>query len=56
MKANQSELALSVPHHNRMQRCVRDKVLGRGRGAVLLNQVHLARVLRCQRAGADVGR
>jgi hypothetical protein len=42
--------------NNRMQRCVRDKVLGRGRSIVLHLQVCLARVLMAQRARADAGR
>jgi hypothetical protein len=42
--------------NNHMQRPDNHKVLGRGRGAALLNQVGCARVLTGQRAGADVGR
>jgi hypothetical protein len=45
-----------MPANNHMQRPDDHKVLGRGRGAALLNQVCFARVLKVQRAGADVGR
>jgi hypothetical protein len=39
-----------------MQRAGTHKVLGRGRSVVLRYKVHLARVLTCRRAGADVNR
>jgi hypothetical protein len=39
-----------------MQRAGTHKVLGRGRSEFVLYQVHLARVLMCRRAGADVNR
>jgi hypothetical protein len=39
-----------------MLRAVTHKVLGRGRGRLLLEQVMRARVLLAQRSGADVGR
>jgi len=45
-----------VPPNNPLQRSVNDKVLGRGRGRVLLDQVTSARVLKRTRAVADAGR
>jgi hypothetical protein len=39
-----------------MQRSVRDKELGRGRGCVVLELVLRARVLKRSAAGADVNR
>ncbi len=45
-----------LPPNKHMQRAGTHKVLGRGRAGVLLGQVPLARVLKRQRAGADVGR
>jgi hypothetical protein len=42
--------------NNHMQRPGNHKVLGRGRGRAAAKIVRCARVLRCQRAGADVGR
>jgi hypothetical protein len=42
--------------NNHMQRPDNHKVLGRGRSILLHLQVCLARVLKVQRAGADVGR
>jgi hypothetical protein len=46
---------LGAPN-NHMQRPDNHKVLGRGRGDVVHEQVMRARVLTVQRAGADVGR
>jgi hypothetical protein len=42
--------------NNPLQRSVRHKVLGRGRGDVVLEQVQRARVLKCFRAAAERGR
>ncbi len=44
------------PPNKHMQRAGTHKVLGRGRSPVLYSHVSRARVLKCQPAGADVGR
>jgi hypothetical protein len=48
--------AVLAPHNNPLQRSVIDKVLGRGRGDVVLDQVLRARVLERLRAAAERGR
>jgi hypothetical protein len=45
-----------APPNKHMQRAVNDKVLGRGRGCVVLELVLRARVLKRSAAGADVNR
>ena len=45
-----------VPPNNPLQRSVNDKVLGRGRGRSLLEQVTSARVLGRTRPAAERGR
>jgi hypothetical protein len=45
-----------LPPNKHMQRAVNDKVLGRGRVGLVPEQVCGARVLKDQRAGADVNR
>ena len=45
-----------VPPNNPLQRSVNDKVLGRERGDVVLEQVMPARVLERTRAAAERGR
>jgi hypothetical protein len=49
-------LARPLAHNNPLQRSGNDKVLGRGRGRALLEQVTSARVLNCWRAAAERGR
>jgi hypothetical protein len=45
-----------MPPNNPLQRSVNDKVLGRGRGRLLLDQVMSARVLERTRPAAERGR
>jgi hypothetical protein len=47
---------VAVPPNKPLQRSGVDKVLGRGRGDVVLEQVLRARVLRCRRAVAELDR
>ncbi len=46
----------TVPSNNPLQRSGNDKVLGRGRGAGVLQQVMCARVLKGQWPAAERGR
>jgi len=51
-----SRRSLAAPPNKHMQRAGTHKVPGRGRSCAAMWQVHLARVLIGQRAGADVNR
>jgi len=51
-----TDLRSAPPPNNPLQRSVIDKVLGRGRGRLLLRQVTSARVLERTRSAAERGR
>ena len=56
MKGNPGPTVGRLSPNKRMLRAGMHKVLGRGRGRPVLEQVMRARVLLTQRTGADVGR